>query len=93
MTAVQRGEATIGPVAVDGHTLTLVARTRAVHVGGDGRGALHIWSRPAHVEVLDADGRRQVVPIHDVQRALMMTIALGAIGVAAAVRIARARRQ
>ena len=34
------------------------ANARGLHVGGRGRGALHVRSRPAHVEILDADGRR-----------------------------------
>src|ERR1700704_6859397 len=44
MPALQRGETTIGPLALGGRTITLVARTTAVHLGNDERGALHIRS-------------------------------------------------
>ena len=67
MTLLQRGETSVGPVAVDGRTITLVARTTAVHIGSDERGALHLRSRPVHVEVLDADGRRHIVRIRDIE--------------------------
>jgi hypothetical protein len=84
---LQRGETTIGPVAVDGRTITLVARTHALHLGARGRGALHVRARPAHVEVLDGQGRREVVRIHDVERSLIAVIgvagAVAAIGVRA----------
>jgi hypothetical protein len=76
MAALQRGETTIGPVAFGGRTITLVARTTAVHIG-ETRGALHVRSRPAHVEVLDADGQRQVVHIRDVEQTLIAAIAIG----------------
>jgi len=92
MTAVQRGDTTVGPVAIDGRTITLVARTRAVHIGGDGRGAVRIWSRPVHVEVLDAEGRREIVRIRDAQRTVVVSIALSAIGAAVAARVLRSRR-
>src|SRR5689334_16158044 len=52
---LRRRETTVGPVALDGRSVTLVARTTAVHVG-DTRaarpGLLHLRARPAHVEVL-----------------------------------------
>jgi len=47
MSVLQRGETTIGPVAVGGRTITLVARTTAVHVGGDARGALESLEKAA----------------------------------------------
>ncbi len=43
----QSVDTTVGPLAFDGRTITLVARTRAMHVGDDGRGALHVRSRPS----------------------------------------------
>jgi hypothetical protein len=79
---VQRGETTIGPVAVEGRTITLVARTRALHIGGDERGALHVRARPTHVEVLDEDGRRHEMRIRDVEAALIATIAVAGIALA-----------
>ena len=48
---LRRRETTVGPVALDGRTITLVARTTAVHLG-DTFGGLHVRARPAHVEVL-----------------------------------------
>jgi hypothetical protein len=72
---VQRHEATAGPVAVGGRTITLVARTRAVHVGRGNTHALHVRARPAHVEVLEPDGRRSIVRIRDVERMLIASIA------------------
>jgi hypothetical protein len=93
MAALQRGETTIGPLALGGRTITLVARTTALHLGTDERGALHIRSRPAHVEVLDEDGRRHVVRIRDVEHALIAAIAIGAAAGACALRIARRRME
>jgi hypothetical protein len=93
MPALQRGETTIGPLALGGRTITLVARTTAVHLGNDERGALHIRSRPTHVEVLDEDGRRHVVRIRDVEHALIAAIAIGGAAGACALRIARRRME
>ena len=89
MSVLQRGETTTGPVAVGGRTITLVARTTAVHLGGDSRGALHIRSRPMHVEVLDEDGQRHVVRVRDVEHTLVRAIAIGAVAVAYALRTIR----
>ena len=91
MAAWQRGETTIGPLATGGRTITLVARTTALHLGNDERGALHIRSRPAHVEVLDEDGRRHVVRIRDLEHTLMAAIAIGGAAGACALRLARRR--
>jgi hypothetical protein len=97
MAMVQRSESTIGPVAVDGRTITLVAKTRAVHLRGrvgDAQSpwALHVWARPAHVEVLDEDGRRHVVRIHDIERAVMMAVVVGAAGYILGIRALRRGR-
>ncbi len=89
MTRLHTGESTIGPLAFDGRTITLVARTTAIHVGDDSRGALHVRSRPRLVEVLDEDGRRHVVPVRDVQRALMVGITIVTIAGTSLVRAAR----
>jgi hypothetical protein len=86
---LHRGETTIGPVAFGGRTITLVARTTAVHIGGDARGALHLRSRPLFVEVLDEHGRRDVVPIRDVERALIAAIAIGVVASTYALRAIR----
>ncbi len=93
MARSQSAETTVGPLAFDGRTVNLVASTRAVHVGDDGRGALHVRSRPCHVEVLDEDGRRQVVAVHDVERMLLGAISIAGIAAAVAVRTFRTRRQ
>ena len=92
MAMVQRSETTIGPVAVDGRTITLVARTRAVRVGGRAADALHVWARPSHVEVLDEDGRHHVVRIHDIERAVIMAVILGAAGYILGIRALRRGR-
>ena len=34
MSMLQRGETTLGPLAFDGRTITLVARTTALHIDG-----------------------------------------------------------
>ncbi len=90
---VQRGEATVGPVAVNGRTLTLVARTRAVHIGSDAHGALHVQARPTHVEVLERDGRREVVRIRNVETPILLAIAVGGVACASVVRALARRRQ
>ena len=89
MAGVQRGETTVGPLAFGGRTITLVARTTAVHLGGDARGALRVRSRPAHVEVLDEDGQRHVVQIRNVEQTLIAAIAIAGIATSWALRFAR----
>ena len=89
---VQRGESTVGPVAVDGRTITLVACTRAFHFGRGPIGALGLRARPTHVEVLDEDGRRQVVRIRDVEGTVMAAIIAAGAGGAFALRALRNRR-
>jgi hypothetical protein len=89
---VQRGETTVGPVAVEGRTIMLVARTRALHIGGDERGALHVRARPTHVEVLDEDGRRHEMRIRDVEGALIAAIAVAGVAGACLGRLLARRR-
>ncbi len=85
MPLLSRHETTAGPVAIDGHTITLVARTSTVRVGEGGRRALHIRSQPTAVEVLHTDGRHEVVRIRDVERAALVASGLATvIGVGAA---------
>jgi hypothetical protein len=91
MAVLQRNDTTVGPVAFGGRTITLVARTTAVHLGGDARGALHIRSRPMHVEVLDEDGRRHVVRVRDIEQTLIAAIAIGGLATAYALRSIRKR--
>ncbi len=76
---MQHVETTTGPVAVGGRTINLVARTTSFTLGSSPR-ALGTWSRPVHVEILDADGRRQIVPVRDYQ--LVAGIALVCLTVA-----------
>ena len=91
MAEVVRGETSIGPVAIDGRTITFVARTSGVRFGHDTRaGALHVRARPAHVEILDETGRHHVVRIHDVERLLLAGIAAGALACVVAARVLRA---
>jgi hypothetical protein len=89
MSVLQRGETTIGPVAFGGRTITLVARTTAIHLGGDARGALHVRSRPVHVEVLDEDGQRHVVRVRDIEQTLIAAIAIGGVAGSYALRSLR----
>lgn len=85
MGLLQRFESTAGPVVVGGHTIALVAKTRALAVGGPVLSFFHVHSRPSHVEVIDRDGERTVVVVHDLQRlltrAIVATTALCLIGV------------
>ena len=98
MAEVVRGESSVGPLAIDGRTITFVARTRGVRIGrahegpGVHIGALHVRARPAHVEILDDSGRREVVRIHDVERTMMIAIAVATLVCSIAVRMVRARR-
>jgi hypothetical protein len=71
---VQRGETTIGPVAVDGRTITLVARTSGIRLRGGRLAALGVRARPTHIEVLDEQGRRQVVRIRDLETTVIAAI-------------------
>ena len=92
MAVMHRGETTIGPVASDGRTITLVARTTAVHIGGDARGAWRVRSRPLLVEVLDEHGQRHVVHIRDVEHALIAAVAISGLASTCALRALRERR-
>ncbi len=91
MAHAQTADTTIGPLAFDGRIITLVTRTHALHLGDDARGALHIRSRPRHVEVLDADGRRQVLAVRDVERIVVGAITIAGLAAAGAVRMIRNR--
>jgi hypothetical protein len=71
-------ETTHGPVAVGGHTITLVARTSAVTVGSGPSGVIGSRTRPRHVEILDADGGRVTVRVRDYQRIATIVIASAA---------------
>jgi hypothetical protein len=85
-------ETTTGPVVVDGRTLALVAKNRVVSVDGPRGSLFHVRSRPAHVEVLDAEGRREVIEIRDVQRFVIATIAATAGALVIAMRVRRRTR-
>ncbi len=63
-----------------------------MHVGGNA-GAMHVRARPAHVEVLDGDGHRQVIHVRDVETILVVAITLAGAAGAYALRIIRTRRQ
>jgi hypothetical protein len=89
---VQRGESTVGTVAVDGRTMTFVARTRAFHLGRGSRGALHVRARPTHIEVLDEDGRHQIVRIRDVEHTVIGAIILAGAGFTLGMRALRKGR-
>ena len=87
---LQHVETTTGPVAVGGRTINLVARTTRDHASARDPGTCsRTWSRPVHVEILDADGRREIVKVRDYQRLAMTAIA----GAAARVPARRARRR
>jgi hypothetical protein len=87
--AWQHVEATTGPVAVGGRTISLVARTSTLTLGRSAR-AVAVWSRPRHVEILDRDGRRDIVPVRDYHLvagvALAVAATIGAAGAAILVR-------
>ena len=89
---VQRGETTVGPLAFEGRTISLVARTTALHLGNDERGALHVRSRPTHVEVLDEHGQRHVVVIRNVEQILIVAIAFAGLAGSCALRLIRRSR-
>ena len=69
-----RGETTTGPFVANGHTLMLVSRTRGLRIGGPLAGLVHVQARPAYIEVLDREGKRSVVRVHDVQRGVMTSV-------------------
>ncbi|HET9728895.1 MAG TPA: hypothetical protein VFR41_05705 [Acidimicrobiia bacterium] len=91
MPRVVRRESICGPLAVDGRTITLVAQSRAVRVAPGQRG-LRVRARPSHVEVLEEDGRRAVVPVPDVSGALMRAIVGATLGCLAAIGVRNLRR-
>jgi hypothetical protein len=72
-------ETAAGPVAVGGRTINLVARTTAFTVGDPPARVLGLWCRPAHAEVLDADGRRDLLAVHDVQLFATALIAMATV--------------
>jgi len=85
-------ETTAGPVAVEGRTLTLVARTRTLRVGGEHAAVFHVHSRPSHVEVLDRNGQHEVVGVVDLQRVITRTIIVATAAIVVGVRAAQAWR-
>ena len=85
-------ETTTGPVAVGGRTINLVARTRAITLGSDPERVVAAWSRPVHVEVLDADGRCEIVKVRDYQLVATAVVACAAIAWVACARMTGARR-
>ena len=89
MPLLRKTDTTTGPVAVEGHTISLVARTSGIELGGDPPKVFAVWSRPAHVEVLDADGARHLLPVRDVQLITMATIAGLTAACVVATRVAR----
>lgn len=86
---LQQFETTTGPVVVDGRTIALVAKTRAIEFGGPLFSMFHVRSRPAHVEILDGDGHRQVVPIRDLQRTVTGAIIAAAVACVIGARLRR----
>jgi len=92
MASWRRVETSLGPLAFGGRTITLVARTTAVHLGNDARAAVVVRSRPVHVEVLDEDGHRQVVQIRDLEYGLIAGITIAGIIGSWALRGIRTRR-
>ena len=90
--ALQHVEATTGPVAVGGRTISLVARTTTVTFGRSAR-EIAVWSRPHHVEILDRGGQREVVRVRDAQLIGAVSVAmLAALGTAAATLLTRRAR-
>jgi hypothetical protein len=89
---VVRGETSTGPFVANGHTLTLVTRTRGLRIGGPLAGLVHAQARPAYVEVLDTGGNRSVVRIHDMQRAVMSGVVGAALACALGIGIRRLYR-
>jgi hypothetical protein len=87
-----RGETTTGPFVANGHTLTLVTRTRGLRIGGPLAGLVHVHARPSYVEVLDRGGNRSVVRIHDVQRAVMTGVVGAAVACAVGIGLRRLSR-
>ena len=90
MALLHRTETSSAPLATHGRTITLVARTRAMRVGTRSGSALHVRARPSHVEVLDEQGRHEVVPIRDIEGRLLVAIVVA--GIVGAV-VTRARRR
>jgi hypothetical protein len=86
---LQHFETSTGPVAVGGRTISLVARTRTLRVGASGATLFHVRARPSHVEVLEGDGRRHVVAIHDLQRIVTAAIVAGAAACVVGTRMTR----
>ena len=76
---LRREEATLGLLAVEGRTITVIGRIRTGRRGAARRDRAVV---PTRLELLDEQGRRQVVRVHDVDRALKW--GLGATTVAAA---------
>jgi hypothetical protein len=86
---VQRLETAAGPVAVAGRTISLVARTSVCTSGTEPARLVGVRSRPDHVEVLGADGRRDVLKVRDYQTIATAAIAAVAAACVLASRLAR----
>ncbi|MGH8977871.1 MAG: hypothetical protein ACRDV7_07330 [Acidimicrobiia bacterium] len=89
---LQRVDTTTGPVAVGGRTINLVTRTISLTTGRAPERLVGAWSRPRHLEILDADGRREIVKVRDVH-VLATTVVAGVAAVCVlGARIAKGRR-
>jgi hypothetical protein len=73
---VETRSSTDGPVAINGRTVTVVNRTRVVALGRGAMRTRFVSSRPAYVEVLDAQGARHVVRVRPVERGVLVATAL-----------------
>ena len=82
---------TSGPVAVEGLTLNLVARSHARTFGPAGAHLFHLRARPTHVEVLGRDGSRRVLRIPDLERTALLVILGTTLACVAGTRVRRRR--
>jgi hypothetical protein len=89
---IQHVDTTTGPVAVGGRTITLVARTTALTSGSEPERVVGAWSRPRHLEILDASGRREIVKVRDLHVLATAVIAGVATTCILAAKFARGRR-
>jgi hypothetical protein len=91
MQVLRRSGSSTTPMVVDGRVITLRARTLTLPIGSRVGGLTYVRVRPDHVEILERDGRHVTIPVHDIEYAARVGLALATAAIIVTARIRRRR--